>query len=131
MASKCGPKTSEDTSHVLKTFFDIRQSTCFQMEAILFFSIVFQVLERTRNSSTLSCSLPVPRIAVLGFILYKSRILFIRKIRILKFCATYCISRWSKCDHVLYANFRNTSVSFADGSRKLNHASSRNIFIQH
>jgi hypothetical protein len=79
-----------------------------------------------RNSSTFSLPLSVPTIAVLCLILYKSRSLFISKVRFLHFCATYCIARWSKCDHVLRGNFRDTSISFADSARKLNHPSYKN-----
>ena len=79
-----------------------------------------------RNFTTFSLPLLVPRIAVLGLILYQDRSLFISKVRFLQFCATYCIARWSKCDHVLRGNFRNTSVSNADIVRKLNHASYEN-----
>jgi len=90
------------------------------------FSIVFQVLERMRNSSAFSVPLPGPRIAVLGLMFCRSLSLFISKVRFRPFCATYCIASWSKCDHVLCGKFRTTFISFADSARKLNHASYKN-----
>jgi len=95
LASKCGPKPSEDSSHVFKRCIDIRQSACLQMEAIYFRHCLPGLGKNAKFFYIFSSSA-------------RSRSLFVSKVRFLPFCATYCIARWSKCDHALCGNFRNT-----------------------